>query len=205
MPIADVRRIVSGADDTERQQIFIDHRARLEARLDEVRRLLEAVDTISKEATMSAPTELSTWLHVLPRVPVSDVDRSITYYQEALGLDLAWRTDDGQLAAIATGGIEILLLVPWIGEEPLPPQSFYVYVEDPDALCADAEQAGANVVDTVALRPYGMRDFAVHDPDGHRFTLGRGDEALRDAAAHYGLDPDEIAVDPAWLRRGRHD
>lgn len=199
MPIADVRRIVSGADDVERQQIFIDHRARLESRLDEVRRLLEAVDIISKEPPMGAPTELSTWLHVMPRVPVSDLDRSIAYYQEALGLDLAWRTDDGQLAAIATGGIEILLLVPWAGDGP-PPQSFYVYVEDPDALCADAEHAGANVVDTVALRPYGMRDFAVHDPDGHRFTLGRGDEALRDAADHYGLDPDEIAVDPTWLQ-----
>jgi DNA-binding transcriptional MerR regulator/catechol 2,3-dioxygenase-like lactoylglutathione lyase family enzyme len=205
MPIADVRRIVSGADDTERQQIFIDHRARLEARLDEVRCLLEAVDTISKEPPMSAPTELSTWLHVMPRVPVSDVDRSISYYQEALGLDLAWRTDDGHLAAIATAGIEILLLVSWTGEEPPPPQSFYVYVEDPDALCAEFEQAGANIVDDVALRPHGMRDFAVSDPDGHRFTLGRGDEALRDAAAYYGLEPDEIAVDPTWLRRGKHD
>lgn len=205
MPIADVRRIISGAEDAERQQIFIDHRARLEARLDEVRRLLEAVDTISKEPPMSAPTELSTWLHVMPRVPVGDMERSITYYQEALGLDLAWLTDDGQLAAIATGGIEILLLVPWTGEEPPSPQSFYVYVEDPDALCADAEQAGAKVVDTVALRPYGMRDFAVADPDGHRFTLGRGDEVLRDVAAHYGLEPDEIAVDPTWLRRGKHD
>jgi DNA-binding transcriptional MerR regulator len=205
MPIADVRRIISGADDAERQQIFIAHRARLEARLDEVRRLLEAVDTISKEPTMSAPTELSTWLHVMPRVPVSDLDRSITYYQEVLGLDLAWRTDDGQLAAIATGGIEILLLVPWAGEQPPTPQSFYVYVEDPDALCVEFEQAGANVVDTVALRPYGMRDFAVQDPDGHRFTLGRGDEALRGAAEQYGLDPDEIAVDPSWLQRRQHD
>jgi DNA-binding transcriptional MerR regulator len=205
MPIADVRRIISGADDAERQQIVIDHRARLEARLDEVRRLLEAVDTISKEPPTNAMTELSTWLHVMPRVPVSDLDQSITYYQEALGLDLAWRTDDGQLAAIATGGIEILLLVPWPGEQPPPPQSFYVYVEDPDALCADAEKAGAIIVDTVALRTYGMRDFAVADPDGHRFTLGRGDETLRDVAARYGLEPDEIAVDPTWLRRGKHD
>lgn len=203
MPIADVRRIVSGADDAERQQIFTHHRARLEARLDEARRLLEAVDTISKEPPMSAPTEMSTWLHVMPRVPVSDIDRSITYYQEALGLNLAWRTDDGQLAAIATGAIEILLLVPWVGDEPPPSQSFYVYVEDPDSLCAEFEQAGANVVDTVALRPYGMRDFAVRDPDGHRFTLGRGDEALRDVADHYGLEPDEIAVDPTWLQH-RH-
>jgi DNA-binding transcriptional MerR regulator len=206
MPIADVRRIVSGADDAECQQIFIDHRARLEARLDEVRRLLEAVDTISKEPSMmSATTELSTWLHVMPRVPVSDLDRSIAHYQEAFGLDLAWRTDDGHLAAISTAGIDILLLVPWSGDGPPPPQSFYVYVEDPDAMCAEFEQAGANVVDPVALRPHGMRDFAVQDPDGHRFTLGRGDEALRESADYYGLDPDEIAVNPPWLQRRHGD
>ncbi len=201
MPIADVRRVLQGADDAERQQILLDHRARLEARLNEVRCLLDAVDAISQEPAVNPPTDLSTWLHVMPRVPVSDLERSIRYYQEALGLNLAWRTEDGQLAAIATGTIEILLLVPWTGEGLPPPQSFYVYVDDPEALCAEIEQAGGDIVDPVALRPYGMVDFVVGDPDGHRFTLGRGDEALRDVADHYGLDRDEITVDPAWLRR----
>jgi len=74
-------------------------------------------------------------------------------------------------------------------------------VEDPDALCAEYQQAGALVVDPVASRPYGMRDFVVTDPDGHRFTLGRGEEKLREVADHYGLSPDEIAVDPEWLAR----
>ena len=44
------------------------------------------------------------------------MDRSIAYYQEALGLNLASRTVDGSLAALATGEIEVLLLVPWTGE-----------------------------------------------------------------------------------------
>ncbi|MEZ5411203.1 MAG: MerR family DNA-binding transcriptional regulator [Acidimicrobiales bacterium] len=201
MPITDVRRVLQGIGEAERQQILVDHRARLEARLDEVRCLLDAVDAISKEPPVTPPTHISTWLHVMPRVPVSDLERSIRYYQEILGLDLAWRTDDGQLAAIASGTVETLLLVPWIGAGPPPPQSFYVYVEDPETLCAELEHAGGDIVDPVALRPYGMVDFSVRDPDGHRFTLGRGDEALRDVADHYGLDRDEIAVDPAWLRR----
>jgi DNA-binding transcriptional MerR regulator len=49
MPIAEIRRIVSGASDAERKQIFRNHRARLEARLDEVRQLLEAVDALTEE------------------------------------------------------------------------------------------------------------------------------------------------------------
>jgi Glyoxalase-like domain len=112
----------------------------------------------------------------------------------------AWRTIDGNLAALATGEIEVLLLVPWNGEGAPPAQSSYVYVEDPDALCAEFEESGADVVDPVASRPYGMRDFVVRDPDGHRFTLGRGEEALRDVADYYGLDRDGIAVDPPWLQ-----
>src|SRR5436190_704280 len=130
MPLADVRRILSGAGDDERRQLFRDHRARL-----------------------------------------------------------------------ASGEIEVLLLVPGTADAPPPAQSAYVYVEDPDSLCAEYQQAGADVVEPVASRPDGMRDFVVRDLDGHRFTLGRGEEALREVADQYGLTADEIAVDPPWLDR----
>jgi len=206
MPIADVRRILAGAGDAERRELFRDHRARLEARLDEVRRLLEAVDALTKEdpMTVDAPTELTTWLHLMPRLPVTDIDRSVAYYQETLGFRLAWRTADGSQAALGSGEIEMLLLVPWTGDSPPAPQSAYVYVEDPDALCAEYRQAGAEIVDPVASRPYGMRDFVVRDPDGHRFTLGRGEQRLREVADHYGLTPETITVDPPWLQnRGK--
>lgn len=203
MPIAEVRRILSGTSEGERHQIFRDHRARLEARLEEVRRLLEAVDDMTKEETMTTDTQtdISSWLHLMPRLPVRDLDRSIAYYQEALGFRLAWRTSDGNLAALASGEIETLLLVPWNGDDPPPPQSAYVYVENPDALCAEYQQAGADIVEPVVFRPYGMRDFVVRDPDGHRFTLGCGEETLREVADHFGMSPDEISVNPQWLQR----
>jgi DNA-binding transcriptional MerR regulator len=208
IPISEIRRIVSGVSNGERRRILQDHRARLEVRLDEVRHLLEAVDAMTKEDidSMGTRTEISSWLHVMPHLPVIDIERSISYYQEALGFQLAWRTLDGGVAALASGEIEMLLLTPWMEDAPLPTLSAYVYVEDPDALCAEYQQAGADVVDPVATRSYGMRDFVVRDPDGHRFTLGRGDEKLREVAGRYGMTPDEIDVDPEWLehrRRGR--
>jgi DNA-binding transcriptional MerR regulator/catechol 2,3-dioxygenase-like lactoylglutathione lyase family enzyme len=205
MPIAEVRRILSGPAEAERRQILRDHRVRLEARLDEVRRLLEAVDAVTEEDTVStnAETEMSSWLHLMPRLPVSNMDRSVAYYQEALGFRLAWRTVNGALAALASGEIEVLLLVPWSGDGLPPPQSAYVYVEDPDALCDEYRQAGADIVDPVAARPYGMRDFVVRDPDGHRFTLGRGEDRLREVADQYGLAPEEISINPERLYRRR--
>lgn len=197
------RRILAGAGEAERRQILRDHRGRLEARLDEVRRLLAAVGAVTEQvdADHDARTDLSAWLHVMPRLPVSDLGRSIAYYEEALGFRLAWRTADGSLAALASGWIEMLLLVPWPERARPPAQSAYVYVEDPDALCAEYLEAGADVIDQVASRQYGMRDFTVQDPDGHRFTLGKGEDRLRDVAGCFGLSPDEIAVDPSWLRR----
>jgi DNA-binding transcriptional MerR regulator/catechol 2,3-dioxygenase-like lactoylglutathione lyase family enzyme len=204
MPIAEIRRVLAGAGEEERLRIIRDHRARLEARLEEVRDLLQAVDAMTQQEApfdMGTQTWISSWLHVMPRVPVSDMDRSIAYYEEALGLRAAWRTADGGLAAMASGEIETLLLVPWTGHSPPPTVSAYVYVEDPDALCAEYQQAGADVVDPVATRLSGMRDFVVRDPDGHRFTFGRGDEKLRDVADWYGMSSDEIAVDPEWLER----
>ena len=76
-----------------------------------------------------------------------------------------------------------------------------MYVEDPDALCAEYQGAGADIVDPVASRPYGMRDFVLRDPDDHRFTLGRGEQRLHEVADHYGLTPETISVDPTWLSR----
>jgi catechol 2,3-dioxygenase-like lactoylglutathione lyase family enzyme len=203
MPIADIRRVLSGPTDAERRRIFRDHRARLEARLDEVRSLLEAVDAITREDDMSVEAEpdISGWLHLMPRLPVSDMDRSIAYYEEALGFRLAWRTVDGTLAALASGEIEMLLLTPWTGDSPPPTCSAYVYVDDPDSLSAEYQQAGADIDDPVASRSYGMRDFVVRDPDGHRFTLGRDEQRLREVSGHYGLPPEEISVDPEWLER----
>jgi DNA-binding transcriptional MerR regulator len=206
MPIVEIRRIVSGATDTERRGIFRDHRVRLEARLDEVRRLMEAVDAMTEGDGMGTATEtqITGWLHVLPRIPVTDMERSIAYYEETLGFRLAWRHASGRLACLASGEIERLLVVPWTGDGPPPQQSAYVFVEDPDGLCAEYQQAGADIVDSVASRPSGMRDFTVCDPDGHRFTLGRPDERLRELAGEYGMSRDEINVDPAptWLKRG---
>lgn len=152
---------------------------------------------------MTIPSEvrLSGWLHLMPQLPVADMERSIAYYQEALGFRLSWRHASGNLAAVSSGDIETLLLVSWREDSPPPPASAYVYVDDPDTLCAEYTQAGADIAEPVASRPTGMRDFVVRDPDGHRFRLGRAEERLREMTDQYLMEPPgEITVHPKLPR-----
>ncbi|MFC6018482.1 VOC family protein [Plantactinospora solaniradicis] len=59
---------------------------------------------------------------------------------------------------------------PW----PLQPGTFggYVVTDDPDALCARAVAAGAELVQEVRDTDYGSRDFLVRDPEGNRWSFG---------------------------------
>ncbi len=48
-------------------------------------------------------------------------------------------------------------------------QSLYVYVDDPDAHCARARAAGAEIVEEPADQPYGDRRYGACDPEGHHW------------------------------------
>lgn len=51
-------------------------------------------------------------------------------------------------------------------------QGIYVVVPDADALWDRAVKAGADVVTKIYDTPYGSREFAVRDPDGHLWSVG---------------------------------
>lgn len=59
---------------------------------------------------------------------------------------------------------------PW----PLRPGSFgaYAVADDPDALCARAVAAGAELVMDLHDTDYGSREFVVRDPEGNRWSFG---------------------------------
>ncbi|MDJ0342154.1 VOC family protein [Streptomyces sp. H10-C2] len=56
----------------------------------------------------------------------------------------------------------------------LAPGSFgaYVVTDDPDALCARAKAAGAEIIRELTDTDYGSRDFAARDPEGNRWFFG---------------------------------
>ena len=48
----------------------------------------------------------------------------------------------------------------------------YVTVDDVDQFYADVLARGALVVSAPANKPWGLREFALRTPDGHRYTFG---------------------------------
>jgi len=48
-------------------------------------------------------------------------------------------------------------------------QSLYVYVDDVEAHCARAREAGAEIIEEPADQPYGDRCYGARDPEGHHW------------------------------------
>ena len=53
--------------------------------------------------------------------------------------------------------------------------SAYIVVPDADAVYARAQAAGATIVRPLQDMPYGSREFAVSDPEGHTWSVGTYD------------------------------
>jgi uncharacterized glyoxalase superfamily protein PhnB len=48
-------------------------------------------------------------------------------------------------------------------------QSLYIYVDDLDAHCSRAREAGAEIIEEPADQPYGDRRYGAADPEGHHW------------------------------------
>ena len=49
----------------------------------------------------------------------------------------------------------------------------YVNVEGVDELHAELAARGAEIISKLATKPWGMRDFTIRTPDGHRLVFGQ--------------------------------
>ena len=108
---------------------------------------------------------------------VADLDRSLAFYAEILGLPLGHRS--GPFAQLATGATRVALyereaMASTLGVEPLrPPEpdapgfELGFKVDDVDAVYAEVVAAGAPAVTPPTDRPWGQRTAYVRDPDGH--------------------------------------
>jgi catechol 2,3-dioxygenase-like lactoylglutathione lyase family enzyme len=103
-------------------------------------------------------------------LPVGDLVKAIDFYVTKLGFRLSFTWGEpATFAGITLGKMEIFLKV----ATPAPNDGTVLFmVGDADALYEFQRANGVEVVEAIADREYGMRDYAVKDLYGHRLVFG---------------------------------
>ncbi len=115
----------------------------------------------------------------VPVLRVASVPSSLRFYAETLDFEVAWSWSragdfDGEdpVYGCVMNGESIL----FVTEGPTGGRAGWIFlelpaVEDVDDLFAELKERGAAVVAGVEDKPWGSREFAIEDPDGHRLQF----------------------------------
>ena len=93
---------------------------------------------------------------------MSSADNSITEMHSALRLDGFTQ----EIGAVSRGDVAIFFRK---RKPPFEPAVHWVFAEDIDASYQELKSLGANIVDPLEKKPWGLRQFTVEDLDGNLF------------------------------------
>ena len=115
---------------------------------------------------MSERKSLSNIGQPVPELPVEDVERAQQYYRDILGFEIGWLYPGKEIGAVSRGDVVIFFRRT---KPPFAPAVHWVFAEDVDASYGELRSSGANIVDPLETKPWGLRQFTVDDLDGNRF------------------------------------
>jgi predicted enzyme related to lactoylglutathione lyase len=115
-----------------------------------------------------------------PVLLVSDIDRAVTFWRDALGFecelfgtppDFATARRDDATVLLALCSDQAAIVPNWKLVDKM--WNVYIRVDDADAVYAEVQQRGAAIDYTIYDAPHGFREFGVQDPDGHDIAFGQ--------------------------------
>jgi len=127
---------------------------------------------------------MTTFASVTPNLLVQDIDRSMSFYRDVLGFSIKQTVPDAApfvFVWLERDGVPVFLNDPKAVEKDFPdaPQrapggtaTLFFVVTDVDGLHARIAP-NAKVIMPLKTQFYGMREFAVEDPDGHILTFAQ--------------------------------
>jgi uncharacterized glyoxalase superfamily protein PhnB len=115
---------------------------------------------------VSANEKRSSIGHPVPELPVVDVERAQQHYRDALGFEIGWLYPGKEIGAVTSENATIFFRK---RKPPFEPAVHWVFAEDIDASYAELKSTGANIVEPLELKPWGLRQFTVEDLDGNVF------------------------------------
>ncbi|WP_179380528.1 VOC family protein [Jannaschia marina] len=103
-----------------------------------------------------------------PFLPVPDVEAAQAYYRDRLGFEIDWYNEEGRIGGVANGDCVIFFRAQ---PEPAAPAIFYIFAEDVDAAHEALTARGAEIVEPLEDKHWGLRQFTVQDAWGNRFHV----------------------------------
>ena len=133
------------------------------------------------------PSDLkpSLFKKLTPNLLVANVERSLAFYEGVLGFERGFTVPEQSpfvFASVTGGPVEIFFNdaagaikeYPAFGGKPIGSTgTMYIEVEGVDVLHDRLKGAGVPIVMPLVTQFYGMREFAIEDPDGYVITFAQ--------------------------------
>ena len=104
----------------------------------------------------------------VPELPVVDVERAQQHYRDVLGFEVNWLYPDKSIGAVSRNDFAIFFRK---RTTPFEPAVHWIFAPDLDATYDELKSSGANIVEPLEKKPWGLRQFTVEDLDGNRFYI----------------------------------
>jgi catechol 2,3-dioxygenase-like lactoylglutathione lyase family enzyme len=109
---------------------------------------------------------------LMPEMPVRDVRSAVEFYRDVLGFSVDYMYGDSPVYAIVKRDNVRLALLEARNSDPGDGRC-YIFVREIDAYYQAVKRGDPDIIDALANRPYGMKDFALRDLDGNRLAFGQ--------------------------------
>ena len=123
----------------------------------------------------TAPSKIHS---TVPVIGTADIRKSISYYIEVLGFSPDFEYGDPLVyAGVKAGDAEIYFsydpsLAGMIKEKQVHPEIF-IWSDDADSLFAAHKANGAEIVEPIADRPWGSRQYVIKDINGYHLKFAQ--------------------------------
>lgn len=116
---------------------------------------------------MDAKEKITSVGRPVPELPVADVERAQQHYKETLGFEIEWLYPGKEIGAVSRVDMGPIFFRK--RKPPFEPAVHWVFAEDIDVSYQELKSLGANIVDPLEKKPWGLRQFTVEDLDGNLF------------------------------------
>jgi catechol 2,3-dioxygenase-like lactoylglutathione lyase family enzyme len=112
----------------------------------------------------------------VPVIATADIRATIAYYTKILGFSEQFIFGEPPVyAGVERDGVRLYItlddrLAAALASSSLHPDIF-VWVHDVDGVFAEHKRRGANIVEEIADRAWGARQYVIEDPNGYRLKI----------------------------------